>query len=55
MMLSADQLSAIKEQVSKQNAFAAIKTGLWKTNGVTDVIKYYIQDDVGKKISITSY
>jgi len=46
MILTADQIAAIEEQVSKQNAFAAVRTGLWKTNGKADVIKYYIDSSV---------
>lgn len=42
MILTPDQLSALEEQRTKQNSFAAIKSDHWKTNGKADVVKFYI-------------
>merc|ERR1712121_281923 len=43
MELDPDQMAAFLEQMEKGNSFAAIRAGLWMTNGRVDsVIKYYI-------------
>lgn len=45
LVLTPDQLKAVTEQDLKRpgNQFAAIRTSHWKTNGKTDVIRYYIE------------
>ena len=55
MELDPDQMEAFVEQMSKveaSNSFASIKDGLWKTNGRTDTIKYYIDPKISKLESI---
>ena len=49
MELDPDQMEAFVEQMSKvgaSNSFASIRAGLWKTNGRTDTIKYYIDPKI---------
>ena len=49
LILTPDQLDAVMEQDSKRkNKFAAMKSKHWKTNGKTDVIKYYIESSLSK-------
>ena len=55
MELDPDQMEAFVEQMSKveaSNSFASIRDGLWKTNGRTDTIKYYIDPKISKLESI---
>ena len=46
MEMSPDQMAAYMEQREKHSEFAAIKAGLWKTNGKADTIKYYIDPQI---------
>ena len=52
--LDPDQMAAYMEQMEKAGSghtFAAIKTGLWKTNGKADTIKYYIDPQISESIN----
>jgi len=46
MEMNPDQMAALMEQMSKKNQFASIRSGLWKTNGRPDTIKYYIDPQI---------
>merc|ERR1711962_1392802 len=46
MEMNPDQMAALMEQMSKKNQFASKRSGLWKTNGRPDTIKYYIDPQI---------
>merc|ERR1719476_1038162 len=46
MEMNPDQMAALMEQMSKKNQFASIRSGLWKTNGQPDTIKYYVDPQI---------